>query len=472
MRLPKLNSLYGRIFAIFWFTILLVLIAVLSLPHLDPRKSRDLPQRDLKHMVEIKDMIETKFAGEANLSVILNDLLRPTNRSHAMNPSRPMNPPRIRKRFFLTNLDGDILLPEALQHPNLRNKALKNFISSIRSIDHPQQRLYGRYMIMGPLPIRLAQTDLLLYIGVQTNHSPPFIFLLLDNPITFLLMVMLISTPLLLWLSWALSQPSYKLALAAQRVARGEFQVDETLEQGTSESRLAGQSFNRMVEAVNGMISGQQRLLSDISHELRSPLTRLRMANALATRKQGQSAELERIDTEAQRLEQMIGELLELSRMQINSHMSREVQPLSSLWETLLDDAVFEAEQMAKKLTYTPIPNQMISGNPKLLMSALENIVRNAIYYGQDQIQVSFVHTTHQLIITVEDNGNGVPEEELKDIFRPFYRVSASRNRHSGGSGLGLAITESAIRQHNGTIQACASQMGGLKVIMTLPLST
>ncbi|KOO12447.1 two-component sensor protein, partial [Vibrio xuii] len=106
-----------------------------------------------------------------------------------------------------------------------------------------------------------------------------------------------------------------KLERAAQRVAKGEFAEDPELEKGTSEFRQAGASFNQMVEAVNQMISGQQRLLSDISHELRSPLTRLRMATALATRKQGESPELTRIDTEAQRLEKMISELLELSRM-------------------------------------------------------------------------------------------------------------------------------------------------------------
>ncbi|WP_017050804.1 ATP-binding protein, partial [Vibrio anguillarum] len=255
-------------------------------------------------------------------------------------------------------------------------------------------------------------------------------------------------------------------------VARGEFVVDPSLEKGTSEFRQAGKSFNQMVEAVNQMISGQQRLLSDISHELRSPLTRLRMANALATRKQGSSSELERIDTEAQRLEQMIGELLTLSRMQTNSHLSRETQPLSSLWEELLSDAQFEAEQMEKRLTYNAIPPHTISGTPKLLMSALENIVRNAIYYGKDEINITFSVEKGRLSVCVEDNGEGVPENELDDIFRPFYRVSTARDRHSGGTGLGLAITESAIRQHSGTIHASRSQLGGLKVQFTLPLDS
>ena len=281
---------------------------------------------------------------------------------------------------------------------------------------------------------------------------------------------MLASTPLLLWLAWALSQPARRLERAAQRVAKGQFEVDPTLEKGTSEFRQAGESFNQMVEAVNQMISGQQRLLSDISHELRSPLTRLRMANALAIRKQGESQELERIDMEAQRLEQMISELLTLSRMQVDSHITREVQPISSLWEEILKDAEFEAEQMGKLLTFSEIPDRSISGNPKLLMSALDNITRNAIYYGKDQVDVQFDVVQDRLTICVNDNGDGVPDDELDSIFRPFYRVSTARDRNSGGTGLGLTITESAIRQHSGTITASRSQLGGLQLKITLPI--
>ncbi|GAK86707.1 copper sensory histidine kinase CpxA [Vibrio ponticus] len=225
-----------------------------------------------------------------------------------------------------------------------------------------------------------------------------------------------------------------------------------------------------MVQDVNQMISGQQRLLSDISHELRSPLTRLRMATALATRKQGESPELTRIDTEAQRLEQMIAELLELSRTQLDSHTDREQQPLTSLWEAILSDAQFEAEQMNKTLRYSPVPERIISGKPKLLMSALDNIVRNAIHYGKDQIQVSINADREQVIVHVDDNGEGVAEHELEAIFRPFYRVSTARDRVSGGTGLGLAITQTAVRQHSGTIEASRSPLGGLRVTVCLPL--
>ena len=457
MRLPKITSLYGRIFAIFWFTMLLVLVAVLSLPHLDPRKARDIPADHYNRLVDITRSIEKRYAQDDNLARVLFNLEGP-NRS-------PKDP---RPRFFVTDQDGNILTTQ--DRKNFRYRALQNFITSIDVPGQPQQKLYGHYMVAGPLPVTLAKQDLLLYIGVKWNEPPPFLLRMFDKPFQLLFAVMLVSTPLLLWLAWALSQPARKLERAAQRVAKGEFIVDPELEKGTSEFRQAGASFNQMVEAINQMISGQQRLLSDISHELRSPLTRLRMASALATRKQGESPELARIDTEAQRLEQMIGELLELSRMQADSHLTREKQPLSSLWEAILADAQFEAEQMGKNLTFTPIPDRIISGTPKLLMSALDNIVRNAIYYGQDRIDIQFTESDQQITITVDDNGEGVPDHELEAIFRPFYRVSTARDRHSGGTGLGLTITESAIRQHSGHIVATRSPLGGLRVEITLPL--
>ncbi|SJN57405.1 Sensor protein CpxA [Vibrio ruber DSM 16370] len=469
MHLPKLNSLYGRIFAIFWFTMLLILIVVLLLPNLDPRKAKDLPNSERQRLAAIKQNLETRFAGEQDLTTILRTLSdrlirQPRHNMHY----RPLRENQDKPHLFLTDTDNNILLVNGNQMVSRR--ILQNFITGIESVDQPQQRLYGHFLMAGPMPVQLAQQSLLLYVAFPDNQLPPLFIRLLDHPVSLLLVVMLISTPLLLWLAWALSQPAQKLAQASQRVAQGEFQVDRTLEQGTTEFRQAGQSFNHMVEAVNEMISGQQRLLSDISHELRSPLTRLRMATALATRKQGSSPELERVDLEAQRLEQMIGELLELSRMQLNSHSEQETQPLSSLWEALLDDAVFEAEQMAKTLTYSAIPERRISGNPQQLMSAVENIVRNAIYYGKDQIRVTFSDTSQQLTLCVEDNGEGVPENELANIFRPFYRVSTTRERHSGGTGLGLAISENAIRQHRGTIQASRSAMGGLRVTIMLPL--
>ncbi|WOD08014.1 envelope stress sensor histidine kinase CpxA [Marinomonas sp. GJ51-6] len=458
MKLPKITSLYGRIFAIFWFTMFLVILAVLALPRLDPRLTKDISPPHYSDMLQTRDRIEQEFSGGKELHSVIDEIERRSKRGNEDN----------KLRLYITDLDGEVQVWSRRSDFTLR--MLRNFVTRVEDPLKPQQKLYGKIMLSEPFPIKLGDEDRLLYIGVKWNEPPSFLLQLFDHPFRLLLAVMLVSTPLLLWLAWALSQPARRLEKAAQRVAQGVFETDPSLEKGTSEFRQAGESFNQMVEAVNDMICRQQRLLSDISHELRSPLTRLRMAQALATRKQGESTELTRIDTEAQRLEQMIGKLLELSSMQVDNHKNREAQPLSSLWEELLTDCQFEAEQMGKVLHVSAIPERSIVCYPQLLMSALENIVRNAISYSKDEIRVDMREEAEALHIRIEDNGEGVPDEELESIFRPFYRVSTARDRHSGGTGLGLAITESAIRQHNGSVSASRSEMGGLLVEVSLPL--
>ncbi|BFM51389.1 envelope stress sensor histidine kinase CpxA [Marinomonas sp. THO17] len=461
MRLPKITSLYGRIFAIFWFTMFLIVMAVLTLPHLDPRKSRAISPHHYGVMLKIRDRLEDRFADAQSIEPVIKLL--------EGRPQRQKDKDDRRMSLFLTDLDGNVLT--LLERPDFIDRSLRNFVSSINNPEIPRQRLYGKMMFSGPIPIYLAHQDLYLIIANRWNEPPHFLLQLFDHPLRLLLLVMLVSTPFLLWLAWALSQPARRLEKAAKRVSQGVFETDPTLEKGPQEFRQAGASFNQMVEAVNMMISRQQRLLSDISHELRSPLTRLRMAQALASRKQGDSLELERIDLEAQRLEQMIFKLLELSSLQVDSHLIRERQPLSSVFEEMFADSKFEAEQMHKVLELPDIPNRDILCHLQLLMSALENIIRNAIYYSKSTVKVSLTLQANRLLVGVEDDGDGVPEKELESIFRPFYRVSTARDRHSGGTGLGLAISENAIRQHNGSIQAKKSSLGGLLVEVVLPLS-
>jgi two-component system sensor histidine kinase CpxA len=465
MRLPTISNLYGRIFAIFWFTMLLVLLAALSVSNFDPRETHSIEGTRLQDLTRLAEFTEKRFAGYSSVERALRELDQWRQRRGGGRDRRERDDER--PELYFTDLNGNLLGNMPRQ---MKSRAIQNFITLVEDTSQPKQKLYGQLMVAGPLPLKLAGQPVYMYIAHKWHQPPPLLLLVLDRPFLLLLIVMLISTPLLLWLAWALSQPARRLERAARRVAKGEFVEDPDLEKGSSEFREAGAAFNQMVTAVNQMISGQQRLLSDISHELRSPLTRLRMANALATRKQGESSELSRIDTEAERLEKMISELLELSRMQLNSHHQRETVSAEALWRDIAEDARFEAEQIGKQLSYSPIPDCTLQGNPGLLMSAIENIIRNAIHYSQDRIQVTFTRQSNELVISVEDNGEGVPEDELEDIFRPFYRVSTARDRHSGGAGLGLAITESAVRQHSGRIQASHSALGGLRVQITLPL--
>lgn len=455
MKLPKLSSLYWRIFAIFWITILTVLIAVIGLQKLDPRRSHSVSAESLSKINRLVSTVEKDLNSAANPE----DHLRQIEKNSFGN--------RGGVRLYLADNDGNLLSKEM----GPKRHAVQSMAALYVNSDTPSQKLFDRFMVAGPFPINIHGQDLAMYAGFNTKLPPPVLYRILDTPIQLLLLVMLVSTPLLMGCSWKLSQPARRLENAAKRVTQGEFEVDPSLEQGSCEFKQTGASFNQMVLSINRMVSGQQKLLSDISHELRSPLTRLRMANALATRKQGSSKELERIETEAERLEQMIKDLLDLSRMQIDSHHNRTSLKLPNLWNEILLDAQFEAEQSGMSLSYTAIPKESVVGNAKLLTSAFENIVRNAIRYGESTVTVKFTKNDLSLTLCVEDDGPGVPEDELDSIFRPFYRVSTARDRDSGGSGLGLAITENAILQHNGTITAQKSDLlGGLKMTVILPL--
>lgn len=454
MRLPTIKSLYGRIFAIFWLTLLLVLVAVLVAQHSDPRLQHTIPSAMRAEMTQLAERVSAEAQG---MSGSLKDKLVHIQKAQ---------PERTPMRIYFTSLDGEVL---ARAHHGV-GRALKNFVTVADNSDAPLQRLYGRWMLAGPFLIDDGNAQALMYVSTLWREEPPIFVKILDRPLPLLLVTMAVSTPLLLWLAWAVTRPARRLQVAAERVAKGRFETDPSLEKGPREFRQAGASFNQMVTALNQMISGQQRLLSDISHELRSPLTRLRMANALAMRKQGESKDLARIDTEAERMEQMIADLLALSRMQLNSHAERGVFTLAELWQTLLDDAQFEAGQHQKTLVHNALPNAQIEGNGNLLCSALENVVRNAIKYAHHDINVTFSVQEKMLTVSVSDDGDGVPEEMLSDIFRPFYRVSMARDRESGGTGLGLAITDSAMRQHNGSVSASLNAKGGLTVRMQLTI--
>ncbi len=468
MKLPSIKSLYGQIFAIFWLTLFLVLIAVQVALSSDPRQQRSLDSESKQRFEFIAERFSEKLTAFANFtSADYGDRTivpeRTLIRKIAQLEEERSNVGPL--RFYFTSVEGVLLFPSSQKSYS----DIRNFIAQADEPNDPKQEVFGRQMFSGPFVVTDGHQEIYLYIGQQWRDKLPFYIELLDHPFQLLLVTMLVSTPLLLWLAWAVTRPARRLQEAAERVAKGYFEKEPSLEKGPQEFRQAGASFNQMVGALNQMLNNQQRLLSDISHELGSPLTRLRMANALAIRKQGESKELDRINTEVERMGQMVAALLSLSHMQLDSQIERDTYTIEDLWLPLLDDAQFEAEQLGKHLTYSALPNIQIEGNAALLCSALENVVRNAVKYSSQNIEVQFSIEQEMLKISVSDDGQGVPENELKDIFRPFYRVSSARDRQSGGTGLGLAITDTAVNQHNGSAQAVINQHGGLTVHLAFP---
>jgi two-component system sensor histidine kinase CpxA len=227
-------------------------------------------------------------------------------------------------------------------------------------------------------------------------------------------------------------------------------------------------------------MDSQKRLLHDISHELRSPLACLKIALELARQSDGDEAiwALDRIEREADRLNDLIGQLLTLARLEGKSPVvDAEGVDLKRLLDEVVFDADFEARSRNRAVSIVASPDCLIVGNEQLLRSAIENVVRNAVSYTAEgtAVEVSLRCEddggNSQAIISVLDQGAGVPQAALADIFRPFYRVADARDRQSGGIGLGLSISQRAVEIHGGAVKACNASGGGLLVEIILPIA-
>ena len=452
-----ISSLTARIFAIFWFTLALVLLLVLMVPKLDSRQLMPLQEAEYRQGMMLQQDIESDLAQDP-----ANDLLWWRRLTRALVKWTPPD-----KRLIIVTTEGRIIGP-------IRNdsQVIRNFMGQSDNTDNPKKKRYGRIELLGPFEVRDGEDRYQLYLIRPANTAQSdFINFLIDRPFLLLAATMLISTPLLLWLAWSLAKPARKLKNAADDVAKGNLRQHPELEAGPQEFLAAGNSFNQMISALERMVNAQQRLISDISHELRTPLTRLQLATALLRRRHGESKELERIETETHRLDGMINDLLVLSRSQHKNELLRQNIKANELWDDILDNAKFEAEQRHKTLEITSPPGPWtIYCNPSALGSAFENIVRNALRYSNQHIQVAFSADTKGISIVVDDDGPGVSPEDREHIFRPFYRTDEARDRESGGTGLGLAIVSTAISQHNGKVTANDSPLGGLRLEIWLPL--
>jgi len=284
------------------------------------------------------------------------------------------------------------------------------------------------------------------------------------------------------WLARYLTSPVSKLREATQSFARGDLKVRVTPQMGTRRDELTSlaKDFDVMAEQIEALIVSQRRLLGDISHELRSPLTRLNVALELARQRAGSEATsaLERIQREAESLNEMIGQLLALTRLETGTlHVERTEVDLVSLVRDIADDADYEARSRQRSVVLNTVETCTLTGNQELLRRAINNVVRNAVHYTKEGTAVEIDLSTRleestgksSVVITIRDHGVGVPEESLNKIFEAFHRVDEARDRESGGTGLGLAIAQRAVKLHGGTITARNDEGGGLEVTIMLP---
>jgi two-component system sensor histidine kinase CpxA len=268
-----------------------------------------------------------------------------------------------------------------------------------------------------------------------------------------------------------LTNPLRDLRSAVDRLGRGDLTARAEESRKDELGDLAA-SFNQMAAHIQTLLAAERRLLFDISHELRSPLARLSVAVELARGDEAPAPLLDRIQKEADRLNSLIRQMLEVTRTEGEpSRLKTERLRLDELVGTLVDDCSIEADAHGCALDLSSHGPVSLDGDSELLRRAIENVMRNAIRYApaESKIEITLENGAGWAKIRVRDYGPGVPEEALPRLFDPFYRVEQDRDRKSGGVGLGLSIARRAVELHKGKLRA-SNASPGLLVEIDLPV--
>jgi signal transduction histidine kinase len=301
--------------------------------------------------------------------------------------------------------------------------------------------------------------------------------------------IAIISSGLMCYLlAWSMTSPVTRLRKAAQSLAAGDLSARTGAPAGGRSDELTElmRDFDRMAERIEGLVDSQSRLLKDVSHELRSPLARLSVALGLARQRVKHEvapdleSQLNRIELEADRLNQLIQRLLTIARLESGSDgLHKTTLSLRELVEQVAHDAEYENPGRGCRVSADGKSDSadefLVEADPDLLRSAIENVVRNATRYTAEGTTVDVrlerqrSANGEEIVVRVLDSGPGVPNEALQKIFEPFYRLDDARNRQTGGAGLGLSIADRAIRLHGGQLRASNRKEGGLEVEIRIP---
>jgi signal transduction histidine kinase len=325
----------------------------------------------------------------------------------------------------------------------------------------PSGRAYELVLVLPRLPIKI----ILATLGTRA--------------VIGVIAVILVAGILCFWLARHITQPLVRLGETASQLAAGrlETRVDATIRARRDEIGGLGQSFDGMAERIASLVDAQRRLLSVVSHELRSPLTRLSLALGLL--RQCTEAEkiefLDRTELEAEHLDKLIGQLLTLAKIDAGADLDRaESFDLGSLVQEVAADGNFEAQRRCCSVKADSPASLVMRGVAENIRRAIENPVRNAIRHTRPNTSVEIRMQRYGAapgsvaLIQIRDHGPGVPADSLERIFQPFHKVEGAAATH--GAGLGLAITERIVRSHGGNVRAANATDGGLIVEMELPL--
>ena len=384
-------------------------------------------------------------------------------------------------RVFSFSENHGLMLKEVRSHKVLSSKKrytkkLANYLKR-NQISSPTTIQFAHARITGPVQVTIANKDYKLFL-TSRGKSEHISELMHHLPTWARIVVPFVISLIICYLfARSLNRPLTKISEHVAAFGNGDFsQRIDTRRYKTPEINELATHFNQMAEQIDRNISAHQRLLGDVSHELRSPLTRLQIVLGLAE-KSLESPEkiktlVEKSQLEIERLDQMLTDILDLSRQE--NRFRTEQKSVIDI-EALVHDKTKEVEVFAQdkniEILTSTSANIQVEGFPELLSSALLNVLNNAIKYSPQcsKITIDIFEANNTTIIEIADNGPGVPEQALEHLFKAFYRVDDDRNRITGGTGLGLSIAEQAIKSNDGSIEARNNPKGGLIIAIKLP---
>lgn len=382
--------------------------------------------------------------------------------------------PQYREQFFIfDNYDNEILGRE-------------NALLVPPPPSHFDHKLSQNFLSLG-IPLNITVTSIFDQQYV-IEMRPKMVFHAFFSPrlagmLIRLVLLLLFCGLVCYLLAWRFTRSIKQLRDAAQKIAAGEYDAfSDHIDFSKDELGQLGKDFQHMSKQLNESMMLRKQMLSDISHELRSPLARMQVALEITKNKHPDISDaLIRIEKESNRMNQLIEQILMIQKTQAE----QESQSFShidgyALLLSIINDVRYEYQQTSKQIQLIAIENApSLYGDSLGLRSALENIIRNAMAHTAENTTVGVVMEQDGafLLITVNDAGNGVPEDKLTAIFQPFTRLDSSRNRNTGGYGLGLSISYSIIHHHQGKITAnnrlnASKQIIGLSVTIRLPITS
>ena len=452
-----IRSLFLKIFLSFWATVIAIGFAfVLTWVFLHPKRFQPPTQANLANVAWIsgRGAVDTfEQQGQGALSAYLEQLTQNTRLKSCLFDSSGTvlagsDCPRLAELHLHDLSPGAPAFhtrPGLLRFViNIRGRSGRSYIYAMESSERP-----------GPPPgVSLSG------IALRWTVAP------------------LVSALLCYLLARYLTAPILRLREASQRLAAGDLSTRASAEMERRHDELGSlvRDFNSMAGRIEALVSRQRQLIYDISHELRSPLARLNVALDLGRQRKGDDPAFDQAERDIACLDEMIERLLTVARLDASAApVSMATVDLTALVEQVVRTAEFEIQEQQGAIRLSAQGQYIVRGNEELLHSAVENIIRNAVRYtGKgNAVDVSLEPANPAFVrILVRDQGPGVPEQDLLNIFQPFYRVADDRNRESGGTGLGLAISDRVIRIHGGTITARNARPHGLEVEIHLPLAS